>query len=332
MEIPERIADLLKRERSFTITSHENPEGDALGSSIALALGLEKMGKGARVFNKDGVPGIYGFLPRADLVETELDAGWLKGSVLVVLDCNELNRVGIEAVDCRSILVIDHHLKEPGEAPASRPPVLSWIEPSSPATGLMVYRLLGRLGVEIDAEMATNLYTAIAVDTGTFRYDNTTAEVLRAAADLVDAGAVPGELSRRLYESWTVNRFRLLIEMLNTLEIRPGRDGGPTVAITTVTEEMFRKTGTDASQTENFSNFPRMIRSVDISVMFRQIGPRHWKASLRSKGAFDVAAVASLFQGGGHRNAAGYKVHGEIEEVKERLLEAVRGWSGGGHI
>ena len=321
MKVPEKLIELIKSEECFTIASHENPEGDALGSSIALALALRSIEKDVRVFNKDGVPEIYSFLPRMDLVETEIERVRLKDSVLLILDCNDLERVGLKDVECKKIAVIDHHQKSEVRNQNSRSRPLLWIEPESPAAGLMVYNLLKRLELKIDRDMAVNLYTAIAVDTGTFRYENTTPETLRVAADLIDAGVNPGELSQRLYESWTVNRFRLLVSVLNTLEIWKLR---AVVAITTVTLKMFKETGTDAEDTENFSSFPRMIQSVDISAMFREVEVGYWKASLRSKGRFNVAAIASYFGGGGHKNAAGYKVQGDIKEIKKMFLEAVQ--------
>ncbi|VAX30610.1 FIG146085: 3'-to-5' oligoribonuclease A, Bacillus type [hydrothermal vent metagenome] len=316
MKVPEEIVELVRREQYFTIASHINPEGDALGASLALALALRLMHKDVRVFNSDGVPYMYNFLPSSELVETVMDRERLKHSILLVLDCNDLERVGLKDVECKKIVVIDHHqtVTDFGH--------VRWIEPESPAAGLMIYNLLRELDVEINTEMAVNLYAAIAVDTGTFRYENTTPEVLRAAAGLVEAGVNPGEVSRQLYESWSVNKFRLFVSMLNTVDIV--HTGNINSAIATITLEMFKETGADASDTENFINFPRMIESVDISAMFREVESGCWKASLRSKGNCDVSLIASHFGGGGHKNAAGYKVCGDIEDIKRGLLEAIQ--------
>lgn len=315
MKVPEEIVELIRREQYFTIASHINPEGDALGASLALALALRLLHKDVRVFNSDGVPYMYNFLPSSDLVETGMDRERLKNSVLIVLDCNDLERVGLKDVECKKIVVIDHHqtVTDFGH--------IRWIEPESPAAGLMIYNLIRELEVEINREMAVNLYTAIAVDTGTFRYENTTPEVLRAAAELVDAGVNPGEVSRRLYESWSVNKFRLFVSMLKTVEIV--HTGNINSAIATITLDMFKETGADASDTENFINFPRMIESVAVSAMFREVESGCWKASLRSKGNCDVSLIASHFGGGGHKNAAGYKVCGDIGDVKKGLIEAI---------
>ncbi|RME69193.1 MAG: bifunctional oligoribonuclease/PAP phosphatase NrnA [Nitrospirae bacterium] len=318
MKVPDTLIQILKEEDRFLIASHVNPEGDAVGSALALAEALWQMGKTAKVFLKDGVPEVYEFLPDREVVETTLDKNFLEDAVFVLVDCNEPKRTGLEDQDIVTdkTVVIDHHetRKDFGR--------IKWIEPESPATGMMIYYLLKALGVEFSKEIATNLYVAIAVDTGTFRYDNTTSETLRVAAELIDLGVKPGEVAQKIYESWPTNRFQLLCEMLNTLEIE--RNGSVSVAITTITEDMFRKTGTGVEDTDDFSNFARMLRDVDVSVMLRQDGPNKWKGSMRGKGKVNLAEVAKALGGGGHRDAAGFNVEGTLEEVKERLKEALK--------
>jgi len=183
---------------------------------------------------------------------------------------------------------------------------------------MMVYYLIKELGATITREMATNLYAAIAIDTGTFRYRNTTPEVLRVCASLIDSGADPASIAEAMYETWSEKRFRLLVSVLNTLEIVDG------VAFTHATEEMFRETGASPDETENFSNFPRMIGDVKVSAFFREMDGGYLKASLRSRGDTNVARIAEVFDGGGHRNAAGYKIKADLRTAKERLLEALR--------
>ncbi len=318
MKVPEELIKVLEEEDSFVIASHINPEGDAVGSAIALSEGLMQKAKAVRVFLKDGLPEVYDFLPDREVVETTLDREFLKGSVFILVDCNEPKRAGLEESDiiAKRTIVIDHHetRKEFGE--------LKWIEPDSPATGLMIYYLLKALAVRLTKDIATNLYVAIAVDTGTFRYENTTAESLRVAAEFIELGVNPGEVARRIYESWPTKRFQLLCEMLNTLEIV--KNGSLSVAITTITEDMFKKTGTTVEDTDDFSNFARMLRDVDVSVMLRQDGPNKWKGSMRGKGKVNLAEVAKALGGGGHRDAAGFNLEGSLEEVKTRLKEALK--------
>jgi len=311
VKVPHRLLSFLKEEDDFFIATHINPEGDALGSSIALSMALETLGKKTVVYDRDGVPDFYRFLPgheRVILSPVAVETATLN---LLLLDCNTPERAGIEALEFRSSAVIDHHEteKEFGD--------IKWVEPHAAATGMMIFSLIKELQTPITKEIALNLYTALAIDTGTFRYATTTAEVLKVASELVEAGARPSLVSNNLHETWSEQRFRLLIMSLNTLEIREN------IAFTAVTNEMFQQTGTSAEDTENFSGFPRMMEHIAISAFFRQLIDNEWKVSLRSKGNVNVAQIAALFGGGGHKNAAGFKINGSLETAKEKLLRHV---------
>ena len=311
MHIPDELIQFIAREKKFFVATHINPEGDALGSALALAMALESMGKEAIVYDRDPVPESYRFLPGHERFTTSLQSLTFNGPPLILLDCNEPGRAGIDSVPVPFSAVVDHHEteKEFGQ--------IRWIEPRAAATGVMVYALLKKLGVQVTRDMAMNLYTAIAIDTGTFRYSNVTSDVLRAAAELVDAGADPAAIAEGLYETWSRGRFTLLIGVLNTLEISDG------LVITVATKEMFTRTGTSAEDTENFSNFPRMMKESEVSAFFRETEDG-WKVSLRSRGSVNVAQIAAGFRGGGHRNAAGYRVKGDLKKAKESLIKAVK--------
>jgi phosphoesterase RecJ-like protein len=310
MRVPDELIQFIEREKRFFIATHINPEGDALGSSLALAFALESMGKEAIVYDRDPVPESYRFLPGHERFTTSLSP-LAAGVPLVLVDCNEPGRAGIDSTPISFSAVIDHHEteKEFGQ--------IKWVVPGAAATGVMVFALLKKLGVEVTRDMATNLYTALAIDTGTFRYSNVTSGVLRDAAELVDIGADPAAVAEGLYETWTGGRFSLLIDVLNTLEISDG------LAITVATREMFMRTGTSAPDTENFANMPRMIKDTRVSAFFRETDDG-WKVSLRSRGKVNVAQVAAGFRGGGHRNAAGYFVRGDLQKAKEALRKAMK--------
>ena len=311
MRVPGEVVEALREKNDFVLATHINPEGDALGSQIALALALEAMGKAAYLFNRDGVPDFYGFLPGCHKIHRELPSE-TAGRTLLLLDCNKPERAAVDGRTFKDSIVIDHHETESDFGD------VRWIEPQAPATGLMVFELLKALDSEITAAMAVNLYAAIAVDTGTFRYNNTTPEVLRAAAELAEAGAKPGEVAEGIYESWSTPRFKLLCHTLGTLQLRDG------MAITVATQEMFRQTGTSVSDTEEFSNFSRMIRDAKVSAFLRELPGGGWKVSLRSKGEHNVAQVAERFGGGGHKNAAGCTIEGDLASAKRRLAEAIQ--------
>ena len=310
MKIPKEVVAAFKKEKVFLIAAHINPDGDALGSSLALSIALESAGKEVYVYNKDSVPAFYRFLPGYKRVRSSFKKAIPKDPVLILLDCNSPERAALENYSFRRSIVIDHHETERAFGD------IRWVVPAAAATGLMVFYLIKALGVAFTSDIAMNLYAAIAVDTGTFRYSNTSPEVLKASSELIEAGANPAFISECLYERWEKSRFDLLVMTLNNLEIKNG------VAVMHITKDMFEKTGTTSEDTENFSNLPRTIRSVKISALFRDIGDGSWKASLRSKGNVNVAKIAELFGGGGHKNAAGFKISGGLKSAKEKLLRA----------
>lgn len=313
MKAPKEVLSVLRKEKKFLLAIHISPDGDTIGSGLALSSALESMGKETTVYCRDRISRYHRFLPGRERITRSLKGLAKNGPVLVLLDCNSARRAGVERHAFPLSVVIDHHATETDFGD------VRWIEPGAAATGLMVYRIIKALGVRITREMAVNLYSAIAVDTGTFRFSNTSAEVLDVGADLIRHGVDPGYISRQLYESWEEKRFRLLQMTLETLVIRDG------MATVFVTQEMFEKTRTRAADTENFPNFPKMIGAVEVSASFRQKGATSWKVSLRSRGKVNVAAIAELFGGGGHANAAGYEAEGSARAVSDALFKAYEG-------
>ena len=311
MRVPPELLSLLKEKDKFFIATHINPEGDAIGSSLALSMALEAIGKQTVLYDRDPIPEFYRFLPGYERFSNSISPLVPSHLPLILLDCNSLERAGLDGVSFEYSAVIDHHETENDFGN------VRWVEPEAAATGIMVFHLITGLGIKITKEMAVNLYTAIAIDTGTFRYSNTTAEVLRVSAELIETGADPAYISNSLYEAWSEKRFALLIMALNTIEIKDN------VAITVVTREMYEKTGAGPEDTENFSNFPRMIKSIKVSAFFREMDDNYWRVSLRSKGDINVAKIATLFEGGGHKNAAGCKIKTNLESAKKALIKAV---------
>lgn len=311
MRAPEDLLKVIEEGDKFVVASHMSPEADALGSVIALGMALRAMGKTVVIFNRDMVPNYCAFLPGAERVTGTLSAVNTEEFTLLLLDCNTPERAALEDVRFRDSAVIDHHMTETGFGD------VKWVEPKAPATGLMVFRLLEQMGADITPDIATNLYAAIAVDTGTFRHLNTTAESLSVAAELAEAGAEPGPIASDIYESWSLRRFNLLCVTLGSLEIH-----GP-VAVISVTLRMLKQTGTTLEDTEEFANLPCMIKDVKVSAFLKEVRKGYWRVSLRSKEKYNVASIAGGFGGGGHRNASGFSIKGEYPGARDTLLKAL---------
>jgi len=307
------ISAALKGCTTVLISAHKNPDGDALGSQLGLMLALEKMGKTVTAHNLDAVPEIYRFLPQSDRIKIGKPVqGRYDGCIVVDADPP---RTGLfdKTYPADILINIDHHITNPLDWP------LTWLDTDACATGEMVYKLIQELGVGIDRDIALCLYTAIFTDTGSFRYSNTTPESMRIAASLIEAGADSWLVTENVYESFSFPRLKLLGTVISNME----RNGTGRTAWVVVTDELYRQTGTKAEDTDNFVNFVRSAKGVEVAVLFRQTGSAQYKISMRSKGRVDLSGLAQSLGGGGHKNAAGSVLDGSIEEVKKRVLGEV---------
>ncbi len=313
MSNPADITKVLQGCSSILVSVHKNPDGDALGSQLALMLALEKTGKFVTAHNLDPVPEIYQFLPHADRIKTGRP---LAGSydACIVLDADP-PRTGLfdETVPASVLINIDHHITNSSAWP------YTWLDSSASATGEMVYRLIRELGVSLDREIALCLYTAIFTDTGSFRYSNTSPESMKIAALLLEAGADPWLVTENVYESFAFRRLKLLGRILAAME----RSDDGRIAWVVITDDLYRSTGTTAEDTDNFINFVRSAKGVEVAVLFRQTGDREYKISLRSKGRIDLSGLAQSLGGGGHKNAAGSTLQGTLEEIRRRVIEKI---------
>jgi len=306
------------------LATHSNPDGDALGSLLGLADILEGMGKQVVRYLEEPVTPLYRFLPGCGHIQTDMvkirefvtTAG--EDLLTICLDCGDQQRLGVnnpELVSFGPLLVIDHHRGNTGFGE------LAWIETHRSSTGEMVFDLATALGAEISTRAAECLYAAITTDTGSFRYESTSAHTFAVAGQLVDRGVRPELISNHLYDNYTLGRLRLMEEVLATLEMHE-RDR---IALIRVTQKMLERTFTTMEDTENFINFPRAVRSVRVAVFLKEVSPEVISVSLRAKGQCDVALVAAEFGGGGHRNAAGYRLKGQtMDAVRDSLLPLLR--------
>ena len=312
----DQIGRVLRENERFAVLSHVRPDGDALGSQLALALSLQQLGKKVRVWNEDGMLEKYSFLPRGDLLtkppHTAEDV-----DVAIALDTAIQNRLGTAFTAVRSAKIwinIDHHLSNPGYGD------LVHVDPTAPATGQIIFDLIKSQGFPFDREIAENLYAAISTDTGSFQYPKTSARTFEVAAELVCTGIDVGQLSQQLYENYPRRRVELLRELLRTMRFeRDGRVASFSLSLQTAAELQVLP-----EDNEGLIDHLRAIRGVIVAVFFEELADGKVRVSMRSKSdAVDVCAICQKFGGGGHTLAAGARVRGTLAEVERNVLEEI---------
>jgi len=312
-----QITELLRSQSTFLVLTHYRPDGDAVGSQLALLLLLKDLGKTAEAWNDDEVPAKFRFLPHSDLI-TRPPAEPKDFDVVIAIDTSTWPRVGTAAQRIHSrkhFINIDHHVSNETFAD------INWVVPEAPASGQIVFDLIKGGGFTLTPEIATCLFAAISTDTGSFSYGNTTAASLRVAAELVDTGINVGEICRHIYESYPYGRLMLLQKVLARLQLADQKR----IAYMWITNAMFEESGAKREDTEGLIDYARAIQGVIVALLFEELTEAgKFRISLRSKHPkVDVNSVASRFGGGGHREAAGARLSGEPQEIERNVLAAV---------
>ena len=311
---------IVEEKKTFVLTTHVNPDGDALGSEVALALYLKKRRKSAKIINHSATPPNYRFLdPQNEILHFDptLHAEIVRrADVILIVDTNQLNRLrSMEPFVARSEALkvcIDHHLEDDDSAD------YYIVDKSAAATVEIVYRLFHHLDKNgIDKKIARALYTAIMTDTGSFRFPTTDPETHAIAAELIERGAKPQEIFQEVYEKGPINTLQLLGRALSNLRtVHNGR-----VAYMVVTRKMFEETATGEYQTDNFIDYAMRIGGVQIGLLFNEL-KGGVKISFRSKGKTPVNELAKEFGGNGHLNAAGARLFDKnLDEIVSAVLE-----------
>ncbi len=309
-----QIADLIRRSDRFLVASHANPDGDAMGSTIAMGYILAALGKDFCLYNPSGLPKQFDWLPLPGPMHTTLAGA--EGNWIFVLDCGTQQRVGQEltkVLGSRPVANIDHHLGNPHFGQ------FNWVDESYASSSCMVADLADELGVPLTGHLAEAIYLGIVTDTGYFSFDNTDPRVMELGARLIKLGLKPGEVNAKIRNQWHVNRFRLWGESFATTEMFYGAQ----VAVAYVTQGMMERTGTTPADCEEIVNFLRRLRGTRAAAILREEPDGSYKFSLRSTGADNVQAVAALFGGGGHRNASGGTIVDDLLSAKARLVQAL---------
>ena len=317
---PDRIAlhAFLERHRSFLITTHINPDGDGIGSEVAMALWLRERGKTVHILNDSPLPQAYRFLAQHHPVETWTEQlaeqRFSECDALLVLDTSNRQRIGrlADHIDQHiiAVAVIDHHVTHQGFGS------VNVIEPQAAAAAEMVYDLIREGEGRITTAIAEALYIGLMTDTGSFRYSNTDGAAHRMAATLIDCGIDPQLLYARVNAQAPAGRLRFFGEVLSALEmLDEGR-----VAVLDAAPEHFQRNGLTGADTEGLVDLPRSIAGVEVVVLFSEVEPNKVKVSMRSTGRVAIDKIAAALNGGGHPHAAGAMVTSSRAEARARVL------------
>lgn len=307
------VIKLIGDSRNIAILSHIMPDGDNIGSSLALYNALSKIGKNAVFILDDDVPEVYKFLKGSQ--KTEKPYNDHKFDLVIVLDCGDAGRLGRSSryLEGTKVINIDHHLSN------SNFGLYNIVDTSAAATGEIIYRLINRLEIALDKDICECIYTGIVTDTGQFQYSNTTDLTHEIAADLIRHGAEPWKLYRAIYQNNSKSKMRLTGEAINSLEFHFQSK----IASMIIRKEVFESVGAKDEDADGIINFARDINGVEVALLFKETEDGRVKIGFRSKDFINVSEIAQEFGGGGHKRAAGATVAGAVENIKEKVIESV---------
>jgi phosphoesterase RecJ-like protein len=307
-----RIVDEIRVRQRFVLTSHVRPDGDAIGSQLAMAYALRALGKDVRLVNGDHPPTPLLVFPGVSDIEvmTEVDD---PVDAVIVMECGDLARTGVKGFERGFVINIDHH---PGNTMYG---ALNWFDLTAAACGEMVFELIEALGVPLTKEIATHVYIAILTDTGSFHYSNITPRTFEICRRCMEAGVQPPAVARSIFDSNNLGRLKLFGAVLSRMEL----DGSGRLATVFVDQRLASDCGGTYEDTEGLINLPLTVKEIQAVVFFKENGPNDWRISMRSKGDIDINKVAKQFGGGGHKNASGCSATGTFEELKTLFCEKI---------
>jgi phosphoesterase RecJ-like protein len=304
-----QVVELIEKKDRFAITSHVRPDGDSLGSSLGLFWLLKALNKDVEVIMRDAAPHAYRQLPGADAIRVTpaVDASY---DTVFVIECSDIDRPGLIDLEKQFVVNIDHH------STTELFGAVNWIDSTASAVGEMIYNLCKATGVRVTKEIADCVYTALLTDTGSFHYSNTTERTFKIASELVRTGVRPAKSAEAIFASYRWSKIELLSRVLGTAR----RDETGHVAWLRQTMEMQEQTNASDEDADGFVNYPLAVGEVEAVALFKECSPGTYRTSMRSKGDVNVAKVAELFGGGGHRNASGCTLTGTWEEIEQKVV------------
>jgi len=304
-----RIVEAIRSRRRFVLSSHARPDGDSIGSQLAMAYALRALGKETAVVNADlAQPPLLQFPGVVDIRIAPQVAGDFDAAI--IMECSDLARTGVKGLDAFFLINIDHH---PGNSAYGQ---INWFDATAAACGEMVFDLVRALDVPLTTEIATHIYLAILTDTGSFHYSSISPRTFDISKQCLEAGVDPVLVARNVYDSNSMGRLKLFGAVLSAMQIdRSGR-----IAIVYLDHVMASAAGGSYEDTEGLINLPLTVKEIQAVVFFKQIEGDQYRVSMRSKGDIDIGAVAKQFGGGGHKNAAGCTVTGAIDALKTTFI------------
>ena len=305
------ICEAIHARSRFLISSHARPDGDSIGSQLAMAYALEALGKEVRLVNADPAPDHYMEFPGVDRIEIARAVERTDADALIVMESGDLTRTGVSGLEGRFTINIDHHQGNTHYG------TINWVDESAAACGEMVFDLIEALGVPLTIEIATHVYLAILTDTGSFHYSNITPKTFDIARRTVEAGVNPAAMARRVFDQNSFGKLKLIGALLAEMDLL---DSGRLAAMY-LNDDIMNATGTTYNDTEGLINLPLTAREIQAVVFFKLGADGDVHVSMRSKYDVDVRSVAARHGGGGHKNAAGFKVRGPLAAVRDAILE-----------
>lgn len=290
------------------MSSHQRPDGDAIGSAVGFALVLRELGKHALVVMDAEPPHFLRPFPAVEDIRITREVSETADAA-VIMECSSLDRTGVAGLERSPVLNIDHHIGN------TRYGAINWIDESAASCTELVFTLIEALGITMTADIATHVYLGLLTDTGSFRFSHITPRSFEIARRCVEAGANPQWIARTHYDSSTLGRVRIFGHVLNTMQL----DHTGSVALLTMTHASAAAAGASYDDTDGIINFPLSVKDIQ-AVGFVKEAEGEWRISMRSKGEIDVGAIARAHGGGGHKNAAGCSARGELEHVQARFL------------
>ncbi len=318
----EEVIRAINEAESFFLTSHLNPDGDAVGSLLALNCFLREQSRKTTPFLADPLPQNFGFLPNSDnILNSLIDIKGRSFDMTIVVDSTDWERTGMGSdpkaandLNLGTVINIDHHTSNDNFGH------INIVDPEKSAVGEIIYDIIAATKLPLSLDVATCLYTAIMSDTGNFTYSNTTARSFEISEKLVKIGVRPDKVAEKINENYSISRLELLRMALDTLEFSDDN----TIGAITVSQQMFKKTNAGPDIIEGFIDYPRYISGVKIAVLFRELKEGGYKVSFRSRDTLDVSRIAEYFGGGGHTNASGCTINGKLSDVKLKVFDVIK--------